>query len=115
MIASLVISLGLTLLIELLVALILGIRNKEDMLIVILVNTLTNPVVVFCANCILLLESNLVYNVYVAVVEVLVVMIEWKIYQSFFSERYQHSSFFLSLICNLSSFLFGMIVNFIIK
>jgi hypothetical protein len=46
-IESMMISLVLTLLIEELFVLIIGIRRKEDLLLVLLVNILTNPVVVF--------------------------------------------------------------------
>lgn len=47
-------SLILTLIIELVVAVILGVRGKEELLLVILVNVLTNPAVVFlnlCGEC----------------------------------------------------------------
>lgn len=46
-IESMIISLVLTLLIEELFVLSVGIRRKEDLLLVLLVNILTNPAVVF--------------------------------------------------------------------
>lgn len=45
--ADMGISLGLTLVLELIFALIFMIRNKKDLLLVCLVNVITNPVVVF--------------------------------------------------------------------
>jgi|GEM_PF-3496209 len=46
-VGGLCISLALTLLLELVFAVVFGMRSKKDMLLVCLVNTATNPVVVF--------------------------------------------------------------------
>ena len=50
MLRSLALSLGLTLLLEIPAALILGLRRKEDILLVGLVNILTNPIIVLILN-----------------------------------------------------------------
>ena len=50
MIESLAISLILTLIIELTISYIIGIRKKNDIEIIVLVNILTNPIVVFISN-----------------------------------------------------------------
>ena len=63
MLESLIISLFLTIVIELSISLILGIRKKEDIYIVILVNICTNPIVVTIANYLILIGINkLIYN-----------------------------------------------------
>lgn len=60
---SLVVSLALTLIIELTISIILGVRKKEDIMVVICANVCTNPIVVFVANCLTLFNSNLIYNI----------------------------------------------------
>ena len=70
MLKSLTISLFLTIVIELTASLVLGIRNKEDIYVVILVNICTNPIVVFIANCLILIGSNkLIYNIIVIIMK----------------------------------------------
>ena len=68
--------LALTLIIELVVALILSVRDKKDILNIILVNVITNPVVVTTQ---LLLYANFGYNVEligIIIMEILVVFVE---------------------------------------
>ena len=50
MIRSLIVSLALTLIIELTVSIIFGIRKKDDIKVVILANVFTNPIVVYISN-----------------------------------------------------------------
>ena len=62
-IEAMIISLVLTLLIEELFVLLVGIRRKEDLLLVLLVNVLTNPIVVFlyqAANYYLKMDMRIV-------------------------------------------------------
>ena len=82
MIISLIISLVLTIVIELSISLILGIREKNDIYVVILVNICTNPIVVYIANYLVLIgSSKLVYNVIVTIMEIVVVFIEYIMYK----------------------------------
>ena len=59
MILSLIISLLLTILIELSISTFLGIKTRNDIRIVILVNICTNPIVVYIANILKLLNYKL--------------------------------------------------------
>ena len=60
---SLAISLLLTLIIELVTSLILGVRGKDNIIVIICANMCTNPIVVFIANCLVLLNNILIYNI----------------------------------------------------
>ncbi len=113
MLESLVVSLILTIIIEVPIAILLGIRGKNDILIAIMVNVLTNPVVVFTANCILMLNNVFIYNVVVAILEISAVVVEFLLYKKYL-RRYKKSPFLLSLICNSISFGTGLLINLFI-
>ena len=59
MITSLVVSLVLTLIIELSVSLIVGVRKRNDIITIIAVNFLTNPLVVLLASITKIYGSDL--------------------------------------------------------
>lgn len=102
----------ITIVVECGVALILGYR-KRDLLNVFLVNVLTNP----------LLNSIVIYinvyyglkyrNIALYVFEVLVVFIEGFIYYKYLDKR-KINGYLLSLILNVSSYVIGLIINYII-
>ena len=105
MLKSLTISLFLTIVIELTASLVLGIRNKEDIYVVILVNICTNPIVVFIANCLILIGSNkLIYNIIVIIMEIIVVFVEYIMYKKHL-KNYKKSPLLLSLINNSVAYL----------
>lgn len=81
MIFSLIVSLCLTIIIELTISLGLGIRNKEDFKVVLWANIFTNPIVVYIANCVKLLNNDLIYNIIVIIMEVIVVIVEYGLYK----------------------------------
>ena len=110
MILSLIISLFLTLIIELIISLCLGIRNKEDIEVVIWANVFTNPIVVYLANCIKLLNNDLVYNVLVIVMEILVVVVEFLIYKKYLGYKGK-SPLLISSINNIISFSLGIVIS----
>lgn len=68
------ISLGLTLAAELIVAAVLGLRGKDRLRLVVLVNILTNPAAVWLHNGMHLPQIP---------IEILVVLIEYYVYKSF--------------------------------
>lgn len=103
----------LTIIIELIVSFIIGIRNKEDIKVVIWANIFTNPVVVYLANCIKLLNNNLIYNIVVIIMEITVVIVEFIIYKKYLKFK-EKSPLFISSINNIISFLLGIIINKII-
>ena len=80
MIKSLIISLILTIIIELLISLVMGIRKKNDIITIIVVNILTNPIVVFIANLLNNYKNVLLYWSIVIIMEFIVIFIEGKIY-----------------------------------
>ena len=111
MLESLIISLFLTIVIELSISLILGIRKKEDIYIVILVNICTNPIVVTIANYLILIGINkLIYNIIVIIMEIAVVFAEYAMYKKYL-KSYKKSPLLLSLINNSTSYLIGIIIN----
>lgn len=112
MILSLLISLFLTIIIELTVSFIIGIRNKDDIKVVILVNICTNPIVVYIANCLMLFTNDFIYNIGVAILEILVVMVEFVLYKKYLKFD-KVSPFAISLINNVISFSIGVIINYI--
>lgn len=109
MIGNLIISLILTIIIELGISLILGIRKKCDIYVVILVNICTNPIVVYIANCLKLL-NNMVYNIVIVILEIMVVIVEFELYKRYL-KAYKKSPLALSIINNTLSFGIGLIIN----
>ena len=110
MIYSLIVSLVLTLILELTMSLILGIRSNDDIKVVILVNTLTNPIVVFIANILSIYGNFYLYQVIVNIMEILVVFIEYRLYKKYLDD-YKKSPFVLSLLNNVFSYGMGLIIN----
>ena len=105
------ISLGLTLLFELGLALLLGIRKKEDLIIVLLVNILTNPLAVYLCY----LARIFLRDWYLAaelLTELLVFLTEGFIYSRFKTEGKRiRNGFLLSLVLNGTSYSAGLIIS----
>lgn len=107
MLTSLALSLGLTLLIELPLGLLLGLRKGMDLLCVILVNVVTNPCVVLILN---LYSMRGVPPWYlIAVLELAAVAVEALFYRKCLS-RCPISPIFFSLILNGISYLGGCLL-----
>ncbi len=113
MILSLIISLFLTIIIELTISFIIGIRNKEDIEVIVWANILTNPIVVYLANCLKLLNNNLIYNILIIIMEIVVIIVEFIIYKKYliFKEK---TPIFISSINNIISYSLGIIISKII-
>ena len=88
-------------------------RNKEDINVVIWTNIFTNPVVVYLANCVKLLNNNLIYNIIVIIMEIIVVIVEFIIYKKYLNFK-EKSPVFISIINNIISFSAGIIISKII-
>ena len=102
-------SLIITIIIEVMLALIIGYR-KKDLVNVLLVNILTNPLlnsVIVAINYYYGLKYR---NIALYILEILVVITEGLIYQKYL-ERRKINGYVLSLILNLASFLLGMVIN----
>mgnify|MGYP003305704049 CR=1 FL=1 len=106
MLLSLALSLGLTLILELGVAAILGIRRARDLLMVTLVNVLTNPIVVLVLNLALLRGGPSWYLV--AALEISAVGVEGLLYRNRLETPW--NPFLLSLILNATSFFGGLLL-----
>ena len=112
MLKNLIVSLILTIIIELAISIIIGIRKRNDIITIITVNTLTNPIVVFIANIIYTLENALLYWIIVIAMEIIVVFIEGKIYNKILKFE-KISGLKLSFINNVVSFGTGLIISII--
>lgn len=112
MITSLVVSLVLTLIIELSVSLIVGVRKRNDIITIIAVNFLTNPLVVFLASITKIYGSDLLYCIVVAILEVIVFIVEGIILKKILLFN-KISGLKLSLINNLTSFLIGLVISLV--
>lgn len=102
----------ITIVVECGIAFILGYR-KRDLLNVLLVNILTNPLL----NS-LVIYVNVYYglkyrNIVLYILEVIVLIVEGMIYQKYLEKR-KINGYLLSLILNVSSYVIGLIINYII-
>ena len=100
----------LTILFETVLAFILKVRDKKDLLNVVLVQVITNPIVVSFPFVILLLKGIRYYQPTIYILEVITVIVEGFIYYKVLNYR-KINPFLLSLILNGSSYLIGEILN----
>ena len=100
----------ITIVIEVACGLILGVRDKKDILNIILVNIMTNPVVVSVPVLVLLLYGTTARWITLAILEVLTVIVEGLVYFKFFKYK-KINGFLVSLILNLASYGIGELLN----
>ena len=106
------ISLTITLVVEVSIAFILKYR-KKDLVNVLLVNILTNPLlnsIIVAINYYYGLKAR---NISLLILEILVVIIEGFIYQKYLTRR-KINGYILSLILNIASYGIGLLINEII-
>lgn len=106
------ISLVCTIIIETSIAFILKYRRK-DLLNVVLVNILTNPLLnssVIAINYYYGLKTR---NICLYIFEIIVVLIEGYIYQKYLDNK-KINGYILSLILNIASYVIGLLINKII-
>lgn len=101
--------LGTTIVIEGILAFAVGVRKRSDQLIVLLVNVLTNPLLVSTGYLILFRFGKTGYDIATAVMEIAVVFVEGLIYRKMLTER-KHP-ILLSLFLNAGSLFIGMGLN----
>ena len=106
------ISLICTLVIEISIAFILKYRGK-DLLNVLLVNILTNPLLNSIIVAINYYYGLTARNITLYILEVLVVIVEGFIYQKYL-DRKKINGYLLSLILNIASYGLGLLINKII-
>lgn len=101
-----------TIVIEHIMSLLLGIRNKKDILNVILVNIMTNPLVV---SILMYITYNRLFNTTISIIilEILVILTEGFTYKKVLTFD-KINPYVLSLILNISSYFIGGLLNNII-
>ena len=110
MIKSLVISLFLTLIIEMITSTWVGIKQSYDMTVVILANIITNPVVVFVTNCTRhFINSNVIYYIVIGIMEILAVIVEYLVFKRYL-KYCKKSPMLISLFNNIISFSIGLLL-----
>lgn len=102
-------ALILTVLIECVIAFILGYR-KKDLINVMLVNIMTNPLVFIVPVYFNIKYGIIQRNVVLFILEILALLLEGYVYKKYLSNR-KMNPFVLSLLLNISSYLFGVIIN----
>ena len=102
----------LTILIETVLAILLKVRDKKDLLNIILANSLTNPLVVVSSLYFNLFYGMVGRNISLIFLEISVVFVEGIIYEKFLKYR-KVNPLLLAVILNGTSFLTGEILNYI--
>ncbi|NLK86600.1 MAG: hypothetical protein GX279_03800 [Clostridiaceae bacterium] len=108
---SLGISLGLTLVLELAFALIFRVRQKKELLLVCLVNIITNPAVVFLYY-LAAYAGDIAQTLVLIILEVLAVVVEALFYKTY-GEKIRHPVL-LAVGANAFSFFVGKAVNMLV-
>lgn len=94
-----------TLLIEMVVAWLLGVRGKKDQLVIFLVNTITNPVVNLTLMLTRIFCPMVVSRTLLPVLELTVFLVEAFLFRSCLKNN--RNPLRLSLVCNAASFFLG--------
>ena len=102
-----------TIIIELSVSILLGVRNKKDIINIVLVNVVTNPIVVLFPYIIGLRYGNSPRYIVLFILEILTFIFEGCIYKKYLKYN-KINSYILSLILNIMSYFIGNIINNII-
>ena len=107
LITSYLVALLLTILIEVFVALVFGYKRKKEILSVILLNLITQPVL----NYFLLINSYFslvsVSIQFILLLEIIVILVEWQLLV-WTLQRKLKSLFVLSIVMNLASLTIGL-------
>ncbi len=106
---ALAISLGMTLILELSFALFWGIREHHDLLLAVLVNVLTNPIVVFIYYYVRIRRFPLNYGWVTLGMEAFAVLTEALLYKKF--TRTIQRPWLFSLSANAFSYAVGELIN----
>lgn len=115
MLESLIISVVLTVTIEVALSLLLGLRGEKNIETVIWINCITNPVVVGMTNLIYMLSQNLTArNIVLAILEIVVIFAEGFLFEKFL-KNIKIKPYIYSLYLNALSFSTGLIISLIIK
>lgn len=112
MIQTFTFCLILTIVVELFVARLLGINNKQELLIIIAAQIFTNPIAVFITSaCIDWTADSAQYYGCVVAVELAVIIVEGLIYKL---KGVSSAPWRLSILCNLASVSVGFLIQTLI-
>lgn len=99
-----------TIVIELIIAFVLQVKDKKDIKTIVLVNILTNPIVVLVPTLVYIKYGYIYRNIVLYLLEIITVLTEGLIYYKLFKYK-KLNPFIFSLLLNLSSYLIGEIIN----
>lgn len=110
---GMIICLTLTVIIEIVLAIVFGLREKKDIINVILVNFITNPIVSTVPFFFNIFYGLYYRNIVLFILEILTVIIEGFVYNKYLSFK-KINPYMLSLLLNVGSYFIGNIINSII-
>lgn len=113
MIESMCISLTLTIIVELALARIKKVKNRDDQYSVILVNCLTNPIVVCLTNMSRALDNVFVTNSVLLFLEIAAVCVEGHLFKRWL-KTIRMNPYLFSLYLNGCSFSFGLLLSLLL-
>lgn len=105
---NIVLSLIFTVLIELIISIILGVNKKSDLIYIVLINVLTNPITEFIN---LLIKDKNLHHPIIFIIEIIITIIEFLFYKKFLKSK-NINFLCLAIINNIVSYLIGIIFNF---
>lgn len=104
---NLLIALLLTIIIELFIGFISGLKSKRELVTIFLANLITNPSINFIYYLLYPSKSSILFLIFA---EILIVFFEWQIYKMII-DRKSTQLLKISLVCNFTSFSFGVLIN----
>lgn len=103
-------NLLLTIIIELGIALLLGIKEKNDILNIIVINCITNPILNYIMMIVeYLFSNNMIIYFLLLIYEIIVIYLEYKFYRKKLVFK-KISLLLLSTLLNLFSVILGLII-----
>src|SRR5574344_1932989 len=103
-------SLFWTIIIEVIGAYLLKVRKRQDIINIILVNIMTNPILVTLSIAASVYLKYNIYIILVIIIEIMVILIEGLVYQKYLKYRVINP-YLLSFILNSCSYLIGILLN----
>lgn len=107
MLYNIILSLAFTIFIEVVISILCGINNKNDILYIILINILTNPSTEMIN--LLIKDSSFHYPI-IIIVEIIIIIIEYLFYKKVLKNK-NINLLYLSIINNICSYAVGIIFN----
>lgn len=102
-------ALVITMVIEATIAWLIGIREKNNLLVVVCVNLITNPLVVSLSAAIRFFVDISLFYPLTLCLEIAAVYIEGVLYRRYLKTNF--NPFWISVILNVASYLLGEIIN----